>query len=225
MAIAITYIGQRRFQKTSEKNHRNFFELLQSKYKIKIYDFIKDAVDPNCPFTSSGGVQVWDFLKAKDNITEDIFIKIRTDVWITKSAETVILTYLDKVVSGELDMAFFGLDFLNCCNLICYEQPVQGLKKITDFIIIAKKSAIVENKIVINQLTGPKHKSGNQMFRAVFNPESVKAVTVSCQLYLLRKDYTVFDNWKMYKEWTDEYHKSKESQAWVASNAEIIRTF
>ena len=60
MAIAITYIGQRRFQKTSEKNHRNFFELLQSKYKIKIYDFIKDAVDPNCPFTSSGGVQVWE---------------------------------------------------------------------------------------------------------------------------------------------------------------------
>lgn len=224
MAIGIAYIGQRRFEKTSKPNHKKLFNRLSEKYQFKIYDFIKDSPNPECPFTSSGGIQVWDFLKAKDSITEDIIIKLRSDIWFTRSSMNVLIKYLDKVVSEEFDIVFLGLDFLNACDKLCQEYPVHGAKKITDFVIISRKSAIVENEKVIFQISGPKHKSGNQMFRAIVKPES-KAVSVSCQMYLLRKDYENPNTWQLYKEWTDEYYKSQESQEWVLNNKEIIGTF
>ena len=65
MAIAIAYIGQRRFQATSQTNHQNFFNFLKSKHDIQIYDFIKDAPDSACPFVLGGSVQVWDFFKSQ----------------------------------------------------------------------------------------------------------------------------------------------------------------
>jgi len=224
MAIGIAYIGQRRFDKTSKPNHKKLFKQLSEKYQLKIYDFIKDAPNLDCPFTSSGGVQVWDFLNAKDSVAEDIFIKLRSDLWFTRSSINVMMEYVGKVADGELDIVFLGLDFLNACDKTCQEYPVHGAKKITDFVIISRKSAIVKNDTVIAQLSGPKHKSGNQMFRAIVKSD-VKAISVSCQIYLLRKNYENPNNWQLYKEWTDEYRKSQASQEWVKNNKKIIETF
>ena len=41
MAIGVAYIGERRFYGTSQKNHEELFNLIRSKYELKIYNFSK----------------------------------------------------------------------------------------------------------------------------------------------------------------------------------------
>ena len=104
---------------------------------------------------------------------------------------------------------------------------MHGLPTIADFVIIAKKSAVVDTATIINKLTNTratKQKNGNKTFRSLFTPDT-KAVSVSCQLYLLRKDYAITDNWKIYKDWSNEYPESETAQSWVEKNQDLIRTF
>ena len=225
MSIGVFYIGQRRFQKTSTPHHKVFLDSLAEKYDIKIYDFIKDKPDFNCPFDSSGGIQIWDFLQANGKITEEIVIKLRTDLWFTTSSIEVLLSYIQKVVNNELDIVFLGLDFIKTPHKIYHESPAKGTKKIVDFVVVSKKSALADNDEIFSRLVKANQRSGNLLFGLLPHTEA-KAVSVSCQIYLLRKEYSQPDNFQIYKEWTDLYSNiPRSSHEWVANNKEIIGTF
>ena len=221
MAIAIVYIGERRFHSTSQANHKELFDLIQSKHKITIYDFTKLGPNPNCPFTSSGGVQVWDFLQANKNVSEDIVIKIRTDIWFTQNSMQVVLKELEEICNGNNDVAFMGIDFTFHYNKLHERTDASETKKVPDFLIIARRSIIDNEDLIISRLNGPKHKSGNVMFKYILAPDA-RAVSVSCQMYLLRKDYDTPANWQIYRDWTSEYHKSEHAQKWVEENRKFI---
>ena len=220
MAIAVVYIGQRKFDTTSRTNHDRFFELLRTKYEINVYDFTRSGPSTTGPFQSSGGVQVWDFLQAVKQVKEDIVIKLRTDTWFTSNSMSVVLAELNEVVDGNNDVAFMGVDFTNHYDKL-HERNDATNKKVTDFAIIARRSSLDTEESIVTRLNGPKHKSGNVMFKYILAPDA-RAVSVSCQMYLLRKDYDTPTNWQIYSDWTSEYYKSEAAQQWVANNKKFI---
>ena len=221
MAIAVVYIGQQKFDTTSRTNHERLFELLRTKHKINAYNFTRPGPSTQGPFQSSGGVQVWDFLQALKQTQEDIVIKLRTDTWFTQSAMPVIMSELDAIVNNNNDVAFMGVDFTNHYDKIHERIDASTTKKVTDFVVIAKRSRLDTEESIITRLNGPKHKSGNVMFKYILAPDA-RAVSVSCQMYLIRKDYDTPDNWQVYSDWTSEYYKSETAQQWVANNKKFI---
>ena len=76
MAIGIIQIGLKRLYDTAKLNHKKLYDTLNKRYGITVYDFYRDAADPKCPFDQSGKVQVYDFLKAKNHVKEEVFIKV-----------------------------------------------------------------------------------------------------------------------------------------------------
>ena len=221
MAIAVVYIGQQKFDTTSQTNHAKLFELFKTKYEINVYNFTRTGPSTEGPFMSSGGVQVWDFLQALKQTQEDIVIKLRTDTWFTQSSMPVIMSELDAIVNNNNDVAFMGVDFTNHYDKIHERIDASTTKKVTDFVVIAKRSRLDTEESIITRLNGPKHKSGNVMFKYILAPDA-RAVSVSCQMYLIRKDYDTPDNWQVYSDWTSEYYKSETAQQWVANNKKFI---
>ena len=221
MAIAVVYIGQQKFDTTSQTNHAKLFELFRTKYEINVYNFTRTGPSTEGPFTSSGGVQVWDFLQALKHTQEDIVIKLRTDTWFTQSSMPVIMSELDAIGNNNNDVAFMGVDFTNHYDKIHERIDANTTKKVTDFVVIAKRSRLDTEESIITRLNGPKHKSGNVMFKYILAPDA-RAVSVSCQMYLIRKDYDTPDNWQVYSDWTSEYYKSETAQQWVANNKKFI---
>ena len=220
MAIAVVYIGQRKFDKTSTANHQALIELLRTQHTVNVYDFTRSEPSTTGPFQSSGGVQVWDFLQAVKQVKEDIIIKLRTDTWFTNNSMPVILNELDEIVNNNNDVAFIGVDFTNHYDKL-HERNDATNKKVTDFAVIARRSSLDAEESIVTRLNGPKHKSGNVMFKYILAPDA-RAVSVSCQMYLLRKDYDAPSNWQIYSDWTSEYYKSETAQQWVANNKKFI---
>ena len=220
MAIAVVYIGQRKFDKTSTTNHQALIELLRTQHTVNVYDFTRQGPSTSGPFQSSGGVQVWDFLQAVKSVDEDIVIKLRTDLWFTRNSMSVVLSELNEVVNGNNDVAFMGVDFTNHYDKL-HDRIDATNKKVTDFAIIARRSSLDTEESIVTRLNGPKHKSGNVMFKYILAPQA-RAVNVSGQMYLLRKDYDTPDNWQIYSDWTSEYYKSEAAQQWVANNKKFI---
>lgn len=220
MAIAVVYIGQRKFDKTSTANHQALIELLRTQHTVNIYDFTRPGPSTDGPFTSSGGVQVWDFLQAVKSVDEDIIIKLRTDLWFTRNSMAVVASELNEIVNGNNDVAFMGVDFTNHYDKL-HERSDATNKKVTDFAIISRRSSLDTEESVVTRLNGPKHKSGNVMFKYILAPDA-RAVNISCQMYLLRKDYDTPTNWQIYSDWTSEYYKSETAQQWVANNRKFI---
>lgn len=221
MAIAVVYIGQRKFDKTSKANHQALIDLLKTQHTVNVYDFTRPGPSTDGPFTTSGGVQVWDFLQAIKYVDEDIIIKLRTDTWFTNNSMPVVLSELNEIVNGNNDVAFMGIDFTNHYDKLHERIDASTTKKVTDFVVIAHRFSLDTEESIVTRLNGPKHKSGNVMFKYILAPQ-VRAVSVSCQMYLLRKDYDTPDNWQIYSDWTSEYYKSEAAQQWVASNKKFI---
>lgn len=220
MAIAVVYIGQRKFDKTSTANHQALIELLKTQHTVNVYDFTRPGPSTDGPFSSSGGIQVWDFLQAVKSVHEEIVIKLRTDLWFTRNSMSAVLSELNEIINGNNDVAFMGIDFTNHYDKL-HERNDAINKKVTDFAIIARRSSLDVEESIVTRLNGPKHKSGNVMFKYILAPDA-RAVSVSCQMYLLRKDYHKPDNWQIYSDWTREYYKSEASQQWVANNRKFI---
>ena len=220
MAIAVVYIGQRKFDKTSTANHQVLIELLKTQHTVNVYDFTRPGPSTDGPFSSSGGVQVWDFLQAVKSVDEDIVIKLRTDLWFTRNSMSVVLSELNEIINGNTDVAFMGVDFTNHYDKL-HERNDATNKKVTDFAIIVRRSSLDVEESIVTRLNGPKHKSGNVMFKYILSPDA-RAVSVSCQMYLLRKDYDAPSNWQIYSDWTSEYYKSETAQQWVANNKKFI---
>lgn len=220
-------IGLRRFYDTAKSNHKKLYDTLNKRYGIVVYDFYRDTADPECPFDLSGKVQVWDFLKAKDKIIEDIIVKIRSDVYLTRTAIDVICTEIDNVISKESDIVYMGIDFMNDYSAVHKREDARTVHghKVTDFVIIARKDKISNSDETIDILgKSVKDKSGNKTFNLIMS-ESAVAKKVSTQMYILRKDYSDYDNWQIYWDWASQYLKSPVAQEWVKNNAETIRGF
>jgi len=225
MAIGIIQIGLKRFSETTKTNHKKLYDTLSKKYGISVYDFYRNSADPQCPFDQSGKVQVYDFFTACKKVNEDIVVKIRSDVYLTRNAIDVVCKEIDNVIAGETDVVYLGIDFLNDYNQTHKRENARHCAKITDFMIIARKNKIANSDEIISAMkNNVKDKSGNKTFFLILGPDAV-ATKVSCQMYLVRKEYSDFDNWQIYWDWCQQYRKSEAAQEWVKNNASLIRSF
>jgi hypothetical protein len=227
MAIGIIQIGLKRFYNTAKPNHKKLYDTLTKRYGITVYDFYRDVADPNCPFDQSGKVQVYDFLKAKDHVKEDVFIKVRSDAYFTRTSIDIICKEIDNVISGESDIVFMGIDFMNDYAAIHKREDARTVHghKVTDFVVVARKDKVTDTEETIELLRhSVKDKSGNKTYNLILT-ESAIAKKVSTQIYILRNEYAECDNWQIYWDWCSQYLKSPVAQEWVINNKDIIRGF
>lgn len=227
MAIGIIQIGLKRFHDTAKANHKKLYDTLNKKYGITVYDYYRDTADSNCPFDQSGKIQVYDFLKAKDQVKEDVFIKVRSDAYFTRTSIDIICKEIDNVIAREADIVFMGIDFMNDYAEIHKREDARTVHghKVTDFVVVARKDKVANTNEIIDLLShSVKDKSGNKTFNLILT-ESAIAKKVSTQIYILRKEYAECDNWQIYWDWCSQYLKSPVAQDWVKNNADIIRSF
>lgn len=224
--IGVFYIGDQRHNPTvAQSNHQPLIDGLRKLDTTNVYDFTKGYPGRGqCPFDeggedtqlqrgASGAVQVWDFATSVDRITEDVVIKMRTDVWLTESSTQVILAHVRDIIKGNKDLVFFGCDVVNN-NQGIEHQAIEITRtdppRIQDFIIAARRSCLPSTQKLIDDLmptASAKRVSGNKTFRALVTPES-RAFTVLCHLYLIRKTYywTPTDS-EVYRDFIQAYIK------------------
>jgi len=227
MAIAIVYIGEKRFQRVTSENHKKMINELSKDFEIKVYDFLKDGPNPKCPYKLSGAIQLWDFLMANDAVPEEIVIKVRTDVWFTDTSINILKSRIRKVINKELDIAYLGLDLRNHYDkeIATMTLDVGTKSKCTDFVIIVRKEQIRSSKDCIQLYTdNNQEKSGNKAFKALILPNT-KYESTSCQMYLIRKEFQNPNNFDIINFWVQEYRKTVEAREWIAKNKEIVNAF
>ncbi|MEY4331385.1 MAG: hypothetical protein RLZZ196_123 [Bacteroidota bacterium] len=243
MNLAIFYTGDiRHNQHIAKTNHNFLITALKEVCEVKIYNFTKG--DPErglCPYDDGepdntyrrgqgGAIQVWDFCRGVDRTTEDIVLRLRTDVWFTKSSIKAVVEELKLMIAGESGIAYFGSDWVNQSAGIEYKRlPVHidhdGV--VQDFIIMAKRESVEKTATVIerlNEVIPNKRRSGNKAFRYIIPVElepwhanseilSAKGLRkqltpvhrILCHMWLIRKDY---DNYPSDSEVCKDYIQS-----------------
>ena len=227
MAIALVYMGEKRIQHVTSENHKKMINELSKDFDIKIYDFLKDGPNPKCPYKLSGSIQLWDFLIANDTVPEEIVMKVRSDIWFTDTSIAVLKNQLRKVVNKKLDIAYLGLDLRNH-----YDKEVAAMtldvgtqSKCADFVIIIRKGQIRSLQDCLQSCTNNnQEKSGNRAFKALILPHT-KYESISCQMYLIRKDFQNPSNFDIVNFWAQEYRKVVEARYWIVENKETLNAF
>jgi hypothetical protein len=228
--IAVVFIGLARYTQTTNQNHEKVLGILDKKFGIKRYNFYRNEPIVGCPFIRTGTIQVYDFIESLEKVTEDIVVKFRSDIYFTDTSIDVLVSEIEKIIKKENDLAYIGLDFNDSYDQKYARFDARKVDKVTDFVIIAKKS-LIPNKSYIIQFLHDCEKnpvvssSGNYTYFVLIN-EKTKAAKISTQLYLVRKEYESCENWQIYYDWCSQYKiKSPFAYEWVENNKKIINKF
>jgi hypothetical protein len=182
------------------------------------------------PYPEAGAMQVTDFCKARDILDGqyDILIKMRTDLWITDTAWPVLFEEVDRVVDGETDIGYVGYNFLEHYNKVLSRKNADDVKKVQDFIVIARATAIVPTQDLFARLgknAWKKRINGNKIWRYI-RAEDTPAETVSTQIYLIREERKEYTNWQLLWDW---FSKKKDAPAdsmeWLEEEKDTINRF
>ena len=196
--VAILYIGHPRFKDLSVLNHKKLIDAISIKFKVIIYDFTQPILDRSeCPFISSGGIQLWDFYTSVDEIKEDVIIKIRTDLFFTDSSIIAIISELTQIAYNQIDVSFLGLGLLSehfdsgVYKEEFYSYTYQKTGKVLDWIIIVDKKFISTKEAVFEDLTTGKSSrngGGNYTWKLIVK-SPLDTNIVCCHTALIRKLY------------------------------------
>jgi hypothetical protein len=226
--IAILQIGLRRKFNICINNHQSVYQSLSDKYGIKIYDFYKDNTNVPNPFKSPGKIQVYDFMSGCEQINEDVFVKFRSDIYLTDTGKQVLINEIDNVLSHKADVVFLGTNMYNDYKETYkrYDDS-RTCKLLNDFVIIARKSKLKSKDLVTEELKHDREgDSGNYYFHKIILPDTC-SVNVSTQIYLVRKEFSEpVDTWSVYYNWAYTYvYKATKQHNWIRDNKSVIRGF
>lgn len=246
MKLAIFYTGDIRHNtKVTYENHNLLFEKIKEIIPYEVYYFTRN--DPErgiCPYDppidqhdpdnvyrrgQGGAVQVWDFLRGVQRTTEKYVMRLRTDVWFTDSAMTVICDEIKQLIAGESDICYFGSDWINAnAGSVNNRLPVHiDLDNtIQDFVVLANREKLksFDQCIVdINSTNPNKRRSGNKIFRYIIPTDNTvvgvrtqyaKVFRVLCQIWLVRKNYDEYpsDN-EVCKDYIQSYIADNKAKA------------
>ena len=214
--IAVFYTGDvRHNQDIAAANHKLLIDRLRELGEVNVYRFTRD--DPErgqCPYDPpleqadpdniyrrgfGGAVQVWDFMRGVERTTEDIVIRLRTDLWFTESSVKVICDEIQLLLNNETDVAYFGSDWLNeAVGMINLKLPVNihSDHHVQDFVIAARRDGLKDfNTVVtdISLLNPNKRRSGNKLFRYILKMDGLDQVSqahrILCRIWLIRQNY------------------------------------
>ena len=184
--IDIVYTGDIRHNQTiRSKNHQMFFDRLKDYQIHKFYNGDGEKKFTNCPFVrggndaywhpdnlrrgQGGGVQVWQYINAVRLTKNPYIIRMRNDLWFTKSSIDVIMSELNKILNGENDVAYLGSNWLDGEMGVEY-QVKNKFKFVEDFMIIAKRDKLLSYDDTMKELNSLKPndlRSGNKCFKII----------------------------------------------------------
>lgn len=212
-----------RFSSVTSENHNKMLDSLSREFEINVYNFLRNEPINGCPYTVGGNIQVYDFVKHCLTATqEDIVIKVRSDIWFTDSSIDVLKQQLNDVINGIIDVSFLGLDLRNCVQYKFSLMPT--LKLVTDFMIIVYKSKIKTPNEIYDTLKNHAHRSGNKAYKWILK-ESTNYRAISCQMYLVRKNYSIPDKLTILQDWSSEYKNITNSIDWISKNKNLIQDY
>ena len=203
--IDVVYTGDiRHNQSIRSKNHQMFFDRLKDYQIHKFYNGDGEKKFTNCPFVrggndaywhpdnlrrgQGGGVQVWQYTNAVRLTKNPYIIRMRNDLWFTKSSIDVIMSELNKILNGENDVTYLGSNWLDGEMGAEYEVR-KKFKVVEDFMIIAKRDKLLSFDDTMKELTSLKPndlRSGNKCFKIITKDRKRK---VLCRMFLTRQTY------------------------------------
>ena len=231
--IAVFYTGDvRHNQDIAADNHRLLIDRLRELGEVNVYRFTRDDPDRGqCPYDPpprqadpdniyrrgfGGAVQVWDFMRGVERTTEDIVIRLRTDLWLTESSVKVICNEIQLLLDNKTDVAYFGSDWLNeAVGMINLKLPVNihSDHHVQDFVIAARRDGLKDFNTVITDidlLNPNKRRSGNKLFRYILKMDGLDQVSrahrILCRIWLVRQTYEEYpDNNIVVRDYIQSY--------------------
>ena len=208
--LAIFYIGADRFPEVGYENHKNLISQISQLIPTKIYYFTHSfAGRGQCPWQESGAIQVWDFMESVNRTSEDIVIKLRSDLWFTPSSEAAVIKELQKILNNTQDASFMGSNWKEYLGHEYTTVPSNESATLQDFVVMARRTTLMPKETVynrINNLGGGKKACGTKVFKSILQPAAI-AFNVFCQIYLVRKSYDQVDPWQVGFDYISSYKK------------------
>ena len=191
MDIGFVYTGERRFEKIGKENHKLLYNTLSEFTSFNIYDECKDDRS-NDEFTSSAPNQIWDFYKALSKVKEQIVIRMRTDIWFSKSSIPHVVNEILATQRGQRNFTLIGAELDRHYNneYATYDLPeVKKQKRKTktaDFMTIVNRDVLKPKEDIYKWLKTEKSKSGNRLWQKIRYGEGKYSFG---QIYLIRHNY------------------------------------
>jgi len=191
MDIGFVYTGERRFEKIGKENHKLLYNRLSEFTPFKIYDQCKDDRS-NDEFELSAPNQIWDFYKALPVVKERIVIRMRTDIWFSKSSIPHVVNEILATKQGKRTFTLIGSELFRHYNneYDTYDLPEikkdKAKVKTADFITIADKEVLRPKEEIYEWLKTEKSKSGNRLWQKIRKGPGKFSFG---QIYLIRAKY------------------------------------
>jgi len=214
MNIGFVYTGEKRFENIGRENHKLLYNTLSEFTPFSIYDQCK-ADRKNDEFKLSAPNQIWDFYKALPAVKERIVVKMRTDIWLTKSSIPHIVNEILATQQGKRTFTLIGSELKTHYNneYDTYDLPSDKSKvKTADFITIADKESLRPKDEIYELLKTEKSKSGNRLWQRIRKGPGKYSFG---QIYLIRANYKpehLNDNYMAY-QFAEGYNKVKHKEA------------
>ena len=110
MSLGFVYTGEKRFEKIGRENHKLLYNELSEFTSFKIYDECKKDRKSD-EFLLSAPNQIWDFYKALPAVKERIVVKMRTDIWFSKSSIPHVINEILATLQGKRTFTLIGSEF------------------------------------------------------------------------------------------------------------------
>ena len=221
MSLGFVYTGEKRFEKIGRENHKLLYNALSEFTSFKIYDECKKD-RKNDEFVLSAPNQIWDFYKALPAIKERIVVKMRTDIWFTKSSIPHVVNEILATLQGKRTFTLIGSELKKHYNneYDTYDLPEfkighksdKSKVKTADFITIADREMLRPRYEIYNILKTEKSKSGNRLWQRIRKGPGKYSFG---QIYLIRNNYKpnhLNDEYMAY-QFAEGYNKTKHKEA------------
>ena len=214
MNLGFVYTGEKRFEKIGRENHKRLYDEISEFTSFNIYDQCK--VDrKNDEFKLSALNQIWDFYKALPYVKERIVVRMRTDIWFSKSSIPHVVNEILATLQGKRTFTLIGSELKKHYNneYDTYDLPDDKSKvKTADFIMIADREVLRPRSEIYNMLKTEKSKSGNRLWQRIRKGPGKYSFG---QIYLIRANYKpkrLNDKYMGY-QFAEGYNKSKHKEA------------
>jgi len=214
MNIGFVYTGEKRFENIGRENHKLLYNTLSEFTSFNIYDQCKaDRKDDE--FQLSAPNQIWDFYKALPAVKERIVIKMRTDIWLTKSSIPHIVNEILATQQGKRTFTLIGSELKTHYNneYDTYDLPSDKSKvKTADFITIVDKESLRPKDEIYELLKTERSKSGNRLWQRIRKGPGKYSFG---QIYLIRANFkpTHLNDEYMGYQFAEGYNKVKHKEA------------
>ena len=214
MSLGFVYTGEKRFEKIGRENHKLLYNTLSEFTPFNIYDQCK-ADRKNDEFKLSAPNQIWDFYKALPAVKERVVVKMRTDIWFSKSSIPHVINEILATLQGKRTFTLIGSELKTHYNNAydTYDLPSDKAKvKTADFITIADKEVLRPKNEIYDLLKTEKSKSGNRIWQRIRKGPGKYSFG---QIYLIRANYKpehLNDEYMAY-QFAEGYNKVKHKEA------------